>query len=442
MAQKRAVEDGGFVLTVRPIAYEALARLQEKLVIPSLITRDYQQYFADKIGDTVDVLMPYYTRSHDGRTLQDSDISKMIQRMRQVKVDKWRNVAFEYNAEDLMLSLANFGDYFLDSGCEELAHAADEACANALGTELFYHDGTAGTQIGVSEAQDVAAHADWVSIPQAGRFALVDPTDFGAISKDLQEDIYNPQLVSDAVRQRYKGTLAEFGIFRSANIPNMSVADYGTATPQINAAAGYEGGELPTNGWPSSVTKILNKGQLIQIDGVYEATRRGERKSTGRLMTFTVKEDTSCDALGNATIKIEPELNAGTLMAANAAGTANQISLAGFQNVMQKAADDKAIRVLGTKGVAYRQSIWGIPQMGTFVNVMVAELPGSKAAGQTAMAYDEQTNLSLTIHSEPAVFPDLAEKMRADTFFGATAIYPDVGIRLLSGSAGAAVVTP
>ena len=444
MAPTKRGEGGNLYLTVTPIAYEALMRLNDALLIPKLISRDYEEYFADKIGDTVSVKKPYYGETYSGRDLsaQQEKISKMIDRTIDVKVDTWNGFALKWNGLELTLDIKDFGDRYLRSGLEDLAHLFDENCGKTLSYGAYYMDGTPGTQSTYADTQDVLAHADYISMPQTTqRFALLDPYDIAAFTKELQgtaaKTVYNEEFVREAIQRQYMGDMAGFRTYQSTNLETMDVLPASkTGTPLVAASGGYEGNMLPTDGWPSSQQKILNRGQLIKIGSaaatrgiIQEITRRGTKKLTGNDMTFTVTADVSSAADGTATIPIEPEINGGTLTTTDKDG--NSVSLAAFKNVNRKAFDNEAITVLGDSGKSYRQSIWFVPECATRINVMITPLRSYEADGNAFMAYDEQTGLSITVQRDAEILP-LTEMIRGDTFFGSGMIYPDVAMRLLS----------
>lgn len=399
------------------ITMEALYRLRDQLIWPLMANRTWEHVFDEKIGDTINVKRPYYAVTQEGRIM--SQQNKMIDRTIQITVDKRFHGGLKFNDEEMTLSIRDFSARYVDPVAEQLAYRFNRAGAQELGLAGHFMEGTPGTAIDVDDVQDVRAHAVEVSIPTGrGGFGVMGPRDVAAITKDVKP-LYNPDLVSTAVREHYKGKLAGWRIFEDIFIPYMDVHDFGSATPLVNATGGYEGSQLPTDGWGASAKKILNKGQIIKIAGVDEMQLRSEpRRKTGRQMTFTVTQDVSCNNSGQAVIPISPELNAGTLTMADPAGGA-ALSLEAFQNVDEKAANNAAITVVGTKGKSYRQSLFFNRDALEYVNIMLEIPDGASAYGRRT---DPETGVSISYVSDWDI-DDMTTKRRLDVFFGAKSIY-------------------
>ena len=412
------------------LAAESLMRLDDNLFLVKLLNRVYQKYFSDQIGDEIHYKLPYYPTIGSGRVVDTSAANALIDKTRILRVDTWKHGVYRFNSEELTHAITDLGERYIQPMMEELAHAYDEAAGAVLGRSAFRSDGTAGTAINLAVTQDLAAHALYTSIPErGGRFCLMDPYDIATLGKEVQNLDANGEMVGMAIQDRYRRMLAGFGIYESTNIGYLDNHDYGTATPLVNSAGGYVGNMLPTDGWANTAQKVLNKGQLIRIAGVYEATMRGERKATGNLMTFTVTDDVMSNSSGQAVIPISPAINDGTLTTPSGTGVA--LSEKAFRNVIVKPSDDDPITVLGDKGKAYRQSIWAHRNIATCANVMIVPPPSIEEQGNAGTMQDPRTGLGITV-VRFSKGESLEEFHRFDSKWGVDTCYPEMGIRLLS----------
>ncbi len=353
------------------IADKVLRGLENKLILPRLALPPYtRKHLKGKIGDTIHIKKPCRHRVGSGAKLAPSPPCSTIEL--KVKGDH-----FYLDDNDM--------DRTMQAGIEKLANLYDKAGAEELGHGLYYTDGTPGDKMTAEIVQLVYAHLEHVVIPSGTLYAIMDPLDIVHLSDHL-EWVNSPPM-DEAMGKHCKEWLEKFEVCESSNIPIFRVADRGASTPLVRGAD-QAGGELATDGWANNDTKVLNKGQLIQIAGVKEVEPRGNHAITGNPMTFTVLEDVTPDATGQATIKIYPDLNDGSNTTTD-------------QNVDAKPKDKAAITVLGDSGKSYRQAF--------FCKLGVLEY------------FDVQP-------SESAA----KEKHRVDALFGVKCVYPELGIRVIT----------
>lgn len=426
--------DDNRFLTPAVLASEALMRLNDVLFLGRLVNRNYQQYFEGKIGDQISYKKPYYPIIQDGRVLDlSSDFNALYDEYGTLTIDTWKSAPFKFNAEELTHHISDLGERYLQPGVEELGHSFDEACGKVLGDSLFRYLGTPGTGLSLADIEKVPGYATEVSIPRVtNRFCLIEPDDMVQIRTALRGLTSQDRLVYEALKRSYIGSLSGWQIFESTNVGRMTCHNpSGSHSPQVNTSGSYQGDQLPTDGWEARSQKVLNKGQLIQIAGVYETSVRGTRQSTGRLMTFVVTEDVSSSNSGAATIPIYPELNAGTLMGTDGDGTS--ISKAGFKNVTTAAPNNAAITIIGTAGTTYRQALFATRDACTLASVRIIPPPSMAAEGNAYSAEDTQTGLSILIARDHE-FRSLTEWHRMDAKWGVDPCYPEQGIRVVTSS--------
>ena len=439
--------EGNILLTPSIIAKESLMRLMNSLVIPRLASFTFEKYFSNAIGDTITVRLPYYAFISKGRELQPADINAMIDRSTTIKVgDRWK-FPLRWNDEEKTLHINDFSARYLDSGIEQLAYQYDMDGADALVYDSHIHQGTPGTEFTQDVVPFIRAHAEEVAIPaDMSNFGLINPYDSATLTKDLggakgESGKFAENIVRSAIERRFIGELSEYRMFRTIHMPVIEVprhANHGTPLTNLAADQGT-GSEITTDSWGNTARKVLNKGQLFTIAGVYEVYPRsydGEganrtKRRTGRLKTFTVTEDINCSAAGAATIKFSPALNDGSATQADPGGGAD-ISLKAFQNVSAAVADGAAINVLGLPATAkterYRQNMFFHRKALQYVPIILST---SKSAVRQYREMHEGTNLNLLVTQ----FFDgnkMEETLRVDGYWVAANVYPELGIRQYS----------
>ena len=410
------------LLVSQLLAKYSLFRQRDRLVFPHLADTTFQNMFRDKIGNEIWVKRPYYTKISSGRTLTDSDKRKIIDLQVPIKVDKWWKHAISYDAEMATFDLKNFHARYADSGIEELGYEFDVSGAEALADGLGYFGGTPGSAFSVDTAQDIRAHATQVSIPIGmDNYAVLNPVNLAAISKDLDKNLFHKDIVNDVVRHSYRGMIADWNAFMSIHIPDITVTKIGTP---LVMGAGQRGSTITTDGWGTSKTPCIRKGQVIQFTGVYETQLRGRRKTNPRLKSFTVMEDASSNSSGTgvATIKISPDLNDGELTIAN--GSGGTVKLDGMQNVSTVPADNAPIIVMGDNGKRYARALF-FKRGALHYASMQIQVPDSFYV--RTMDTDMETGLSVAV-TEEAQLSDLSSTMRADASWGADCLRPEFGI--------------
>ena len=423
------------------IAREALYRLKDHLVLPRVANKTYNDYFEGKVGKEITIKRPFKAKVQDGRKLKKSE---MIDKTLTVQINQRKHFALEVVDEDMTLNIVDYGRRYLDAGAEELAYQYDIYGAEELANGLFISEGTPGTALTLEAAQLIRAHATKMAIPRNSQnFALLDPLDIAQISSEIQ-GVDMPEMVGQNIRESYRGKLAGWGVLESVHVPYLEVAAVPTsATPLVNGA-NQRGDSIATDGWTNAGAVVLKKGQLIQIAGVQEVQPRGDRRTTGNLMTFVVMEDFTPAAAGTGNIKIYPEINEGSTSntVVNPSGTefdgttakAN-LDASAFQTVDSTPADDAAITVLGRNNTKaqvelYRQGIYFCGDALEYVNVTLNK---PKSAVYAGVERDQETGVAISYLADFDI-EEATEAERLDIFFGVKTVYPEIGIRHIGAS--------
>lgn len=424
------------------VTNEALYRLKANLVIPMICGHNYDEYFEDKVGDSISIKRPYYAKAGQGNVLK---INSLIDKVVSLKVNQRWNVGLKGNDVDHTLRIEEYSKRYLDSAAGELAYHYDAAGGKEFHNSFFrVHLPTVGQGIDLKMSQHIRAQATEVAIPHNRNcYALLSPTECADIQNEILV-VENPKLVYEAIAEAYMGQLAQWKVISSIHIPHYHVAALAMAAAPLMKGAAQRGSSITTDGWAANNTKILNQGQIISIMGIGEIQPRGERRITGRAATFVVTADVTTDGSGNATIPIYPEINAGdsTLdvvpnpVGINYEGEAKaNLDASAFQTVSAVAADNAPITVIGRKTgaakssepVAYRQGFYFNTDAVEYANVALLNPSSAVVHGRKR---DEETGCIVSYVSDHDI-QTKTEIDRLDIYFGVKNIYPELGIRAI-----------
>lgn len=419
------------------LARESLFRLHYNLVFPRMCAHTYSPRFADKIGDRISVKLPYYAKVNAGRVITSASKSPLVDRTIEIKIDKRFNFVAETNDEERTLDITAYGDRYLRSGIEELAHKYDIEIANnflpnvhALGTK----NNAVGTDLGTAKMMEVRAFATELAIPlNLMNYGVCHPLEFAHIGDDIKliNTVPGDAMVASAIRSRFKGMMSDFALVESVHMPLQKIAVRGSTVPVIDGANQDGKSIVIDNVTASHNDVIFHKGQLITIAGVEEVHVRGDKAKTGRLKTFTVTEDvvagsghsTSTDV----TVQISPEIV--TSATTTTDGQNSSVSMAAFRNVSAGPADNAVVTVIGDSDSEYRQSVFFERSAQELVHVALHKFESAPLSG---IATESQTGLTVSMTGDFDI-NSMEETQRYDILFGTETVYPDLALRYLGG---------
>ena len=405
------------------IANQALYRLMPELFMPLLARKHYQNYFNQKIGTTIQIKRPYATKVARGRTMV---IQEKIERLIPLTVDERWHWATSWTDEDMTFSLKNLNDDYLETGIEQLGLQMEDDGLEELTTMTYLNSGTPGT--GMTQAIAAAArdHAVDMMIPRArNNYLFMDPTDITSIGKDVLGKGSAESFAQQLIRERYRGNLAQFHVIEVPLMPAYEVNNFVGSTIQV-VGANQTGSEINIDGFANADRGNvgIKKGTIVKFQGVNEVQPRTLRDK-GRQASFTVTEDATVSNTNTATLKIEPELNDGTMTLANVGST---VSLAAYKNVTRSPGDNANVTIVGTKNKTYRQSVFWQQDCMDFISIGLAKPIGLNWGQKT----ERQTGITMSVAAQGDI-KEATSYLRVDCVWVFKCLRPDLAVRVVTG---------
>ncbi|MEV4749069.1 P22 phage major capsid protein family protein [Streptosporangium sp. NPDC049248] len=112
-------------LTPQVIARAALATLYETTVMAMLVHRDYEEEFAARIGDTVNVRKPATFTAHEYVRANGIQIQNAQETSIPVTLNHFADVSFAVTTEELTLKIEDFGTQLLNPAMEAISQKID-----------------------------------------------------------------------------------------------------------------------------------------------------------------------------------------------------------------------------------------------------------------------------------------------------------------------------
>lgn len=164
------------LLTPSVIAQAALATLYENNVMAALVHRDYEDVFANAVGDTITIRKPAvfvaneYVRSA-GITVQDAAESGIP-----MVLNHFADVSFAVTSEDLTLKITDFSDRLLTPAMEAISQKIDRDLL-ALRSDIVHTVGTTSGEMWNDPNSMIAAGRvlNQNKVPFTERRAVVGP---------------------------------------------------------------------------------------------------------------------------------------------------------------------------------------------------------------------------------------------------------------------------
>lgn len=298
------------LLTISMITKEALAVLENNLVLAKAVNRQYDNKFAldgAKVGTTVNLRKPPRYTVTSGPALQVQDSVETYVPLTLTNQD---HVDIAFSTQDLTLNIDEFSKRFLNPAMAALANKVDFNVGQ-LYSKVFNMVGTPGTVPATAAAAlAVRQRLNEEAAPMdQDRALIVNPASEAGVVGGLT-NLFNP--AGTISRQFSNGAMGDNTLgFNWAMSQNIPVHTYGTSTsagnPTTNGA--QAGGTTPnsdaTTGFNltvNAITGTITKGTVVTLSNVF-AVNPQNRSSTGTLRQFVVTADVAASA---TTIPIYP----------------------------------------------------------------------------------------------------------------------------------------
>lgn len=300
-----------FIYTNTAVAEESAMYLAERVLMPNLVNRNYEQEFGKKIGDTVRVKVP---ATMTGKTFTSSvTTSAVTETSVDVQLEKHFYQAVNLTADQLSLQLDDFMQYVavpaIDSIVSDIeAYFIDRSAAGLA----RYLSGTAGTRP-TTHADIIAADKTIFDNSKSTRekIAVIDSTTYASFrGLDIFNSVDYGMERPAALKQASLGRVEACQFFRSPNVGTFSFGDFDAASTTA----------LTT----TTTTSVVLSALAATTGTVPEGSRFSIAGVTG---TFTVLADATI-AANSATVTVDSVPDA---VVTNGAVT---LSTAPIENIM------------------------------------------------------------------------------------------------------------
>lgn len=293
-------------LTVQEIAMEAMAQLQNNLVMTHLVHRDFENEFKQK-GDTIQVRKPATLEAKEfAGTVEYQDIKedKVL-----VTLDKIATVDVPLTSKELTLNIQDFGQQVIQGAIQGLAQKIDADICKAY-AEIPYTAGMAGqTPADLTALAEASKILNINKAPMANRRLVVDPEAHAHLV--VNESILHAEKSgsTQALRDASLGRLLGFDTYMNQNIQFHSGGSYGFL--QDVTATGTKGTEFVTltSAAGTSNGDYLVKGDILYIGGdVYTVAENTGSSVDGVLANVRIAQKLSEDYVGASVLFTEPHV--------------------------------------------------------------------------------------------------------------------------------------
>lgn len=408
-------------LTIDVIAKEALAQLDNNLVMAKQVHRGLESEFGNAMngyqaGSTVSIRRPTDFTVRDGANVSNQDV---VEGSTTITVNKQKGIDFVFTSQELTLNIGELSERVIKPAMIQLANQVD-ADLMALYKDVPNWVGTPGQTVNsFSDFALAPQRLDEMAVPVADRYGALSPADnWGLVGS--QTSLYMNGPATDAYRKAMLGTIGNVDTFMSQNVQTHTVG-VATGTPLVNGGSQTSAyadvkntmtQTLNTDGWTNSTTGILKAGDVFTIAGVY-AVNPVTKATLPFLRQFTVTADANSGAsTGPAALTIYPAI----------------ITSGAFQNCSAAPADNAAITVLGTGGTGYRQNL--VFHKNAFALAMVPLIAPPGAVQVSRQSYKGTSVRLIPYYTGTSD----TSAWRLDILYGVKAIDPRLATRL-SGTA-------
>lgn len=399
------------ILTPSILAKVGLMSFKNALGFTKGIDKQYSDEFAvkgAKIGATINIRKPVRFTVNDGPAL---NIENVLEESVPLTLNKQKHVDFQFDSNDLTLSIDMFKERYLDQAMIALANQVDvdgltlaaQSVYNAVGSPTT----TPNTLLLYLQGQQ---KLDEASCPRDNRRSVfINPAAQSSTVDALKGLFQSSEEIASQYESGMMGRTAGLDFYMSQNIVNSITSPLG-GTPLTNAVTAQTGASLITDGWTASAAARVTLGDVFTIAGVYSVNPVTKQTLTS-LKQFVVTASGSSDGAGNLTIAISPSI----------------VTSGPTQNCSAAAANDVALVFVGTASQTCANNILCHKQAFT---LGCADLQMPKGVDFAAVASDPETGISIRIVRNYDIVNDMFP-CRMDILYGLAALRPDWACRIL-----------
>lgn len=303
-------------LTADIIAKEAVAILENELVMANLVHRGYEEEFTKKIngytvGETVSIRRPTDFTVRDGAVATMQDV---VEGSTTFTVDKQKGVDLRFTSSDLTLQIGDLSERVMKPALVQLANQIDRDVF-ALYKDVPNH--VTIPSGGINSYADFALAAermDLIGVPANDRRAVLTATDKWAFLGS-QTALYMQDVAKGAFREAMMGRVGGIDTYSSLNTPRHTTGSRSTASDAI--AASFTGdtwaSTKDTNystinvGSMSGAAVTLKAGDTLTIADVYDVNPV-TKETLPHLKMFTVVNNETASGSAVAALEVSPAI--------------------------------------------------------------------------------------------------------------------------------------
>lgn len=409
-------------LTPTVITKEALMILHQKLKFVGSINRGYDDRFAKsgaKIGDTLTIRKPNEFTVRSGRTLNTQDVTEQSLTL---QVNNQKGVDWEFNADDLTLTIDEFSERYLEPAMAKLAaEVENDVLTNVYKDVYQFHDGVDAA----NDFNNVTAAGvilDNALAPDSQRTMLHGSQGMADLINSNKDLFHDSKELSRQYKEAVMGRFGGFDHMASTLVPSHTTgaAAEGDTSWNINngsdeaATAAEIAADVQTLTVDTG-TKTLKVGDILTIGTGSNAVNRVHpetKQNTGKLQQFVVVGNgTTGEDLtsGDTSLQISPPI----------------ITSGPRQNVNQAAKDDEPINKVGGGADAdWEQTLAYHKNAFTFATADLVLPKGVDMASRQVM-----DGISMRLIRDYDITND-AFPIRLDVLYGYKTIRPQLAARI------------
>ena len=389
-------------ITPTIIAKEALAMIDNSMVMGALVHRQYKQEWNAKVGESITIRKPNKFSVTASSTRSNTNIAEKSDTL---TVDTQAHVSWAFLSAELTQTIEDYSERYIKPAANALANSVDVALC-ALYKDVYNETGTFGSvPSNFSDLGDAQTRLD-EEAAESPRIAVLSPATNWAMADGLK-GTFAAKPANDIHTKGYLGTVAGLDTHMDQNIQTHTTGVHTTsATPLMSATAVDGASTLATDGWNSS-SSTLTDGDVITVAAVY-AVNPVSKATTGVLRQIVVTTLTTSSGGAMATLPISPTLYDDTT---------------DYQNVDAMPQSGAAITCAGTESTAYKKNLIFHKNAFALVTLPLA-MPANVWGSRTTY-----NGLSVRVVKAYDIAED-EEIIRMDILYGTKTLYPEFACRM------------